>query len=91
MDDQSTITRIKQGDLIGLESLVERYQARVVHTAYLIVFDQALAEDIAQTAFVKVAEWIRQFDDTRPFEPQFYRIAVDDVNKAARTLKHSAT
>jgi len=71
MDDQTAITRIKQGELNGLESLVERYQARAVQAAYLIVFDQALAEDIAQTAFVKVAEWIRQFDDTRPFEPSF--------------------
>lgn len=85
MDDQTAITRIKQGDLNGLESLVERYQARAVHAAYLIVFDQALAEDIVQTAFVKVAERIHQFDETRPFEPWFYRIAVDDAIKAGRT------
>jgi len=91
MDDQTAITRIKQGDLNGLESLVERYQARAVHAAYLIVFDQALAEDIAQTAFVKVTERINQFDEARPFEPWFYRMVVNDALKAARTRKHTVS
>lgn len=58
MDDQTAITCIKQGDWNGLESLLERYQARAVQAAYLIVFDHALAENIAQTAFIKAAERI---------------------------------
>jgi RNA polymerase sigma-70 factor, ECF subfamily len=85
MDDQTAITRIKQGDLNGLQSLVERYQAQAVQAAYLIVCDPALAEDVAQGAFVKVAERIQQFDETRPFEPWFYRIVINDALKAART------
>ena len=69
MDDRVAVTRIKKGDLNGLESLVNRYQAQAVHAAYLIVYDRALAEDVAQTAFVKVADCIQQFDETRPFAP----------------------
>lgn len=88
MDDQTAITRIKQGDWNGLESLVERYQARAVQAAYLVVFDQALAEDIVQTAFLKAAERINQYDETRAFGPWFYRIVVNDALKAARTQKH---
>jgi len=87
MEDQTAITRIKHGDLNGLEDLVERHQTRAVQTAYLIVFDRALAEDIAQTAFIRVAEQIHQFDETRPFAPWFYRIVVNDSLKAIRT-KH---
>lgn len=87
MEDQTAITRIKHGDLNGLEDLVERYQARAVQTAYLIVFDRALAEDIVQTAFIRVVEQIHQFDKTRPFAPWFYRIVVNDALKAIRT-KH---
>jgi RNA polymerase sigma-70 factor, ECF subfamily len=89
MDDQTAITRIKQGDLNGLQSLVEHYQAQAVQAAYLIVCDPALAEDIAQGAFVKVAERIHQFDETRPFEPWFYRIVVNDALKAARTQRRT--
>ncbi len=91
MEDRTAITRIKQGDLNGLESLVNRYQARAVQAAYLIVCDRALAEDVAQSAFVKTAERIRQFDETRPFAPWFFRIVVNDALKAARKQKRSVS
>lgn len=87
MDDRIAISRIKQGDLDGLEFLVNRYQVRAVHAAYLILYDRALAEDIAQTAFVKVAERVHQFDETRPFAPWFFRIIVNDALKLARKQK----
>lgn len=87
MDDRIAISRIKQGDLTGLETLVHRYQVQAVHAAYLIVYDRALAEDIAQTAFVKVVERIHQFDGERPFGPWFFRIVVNDAIKAAQKQK----
>ncbi|RPJ23729.1 MAG: sigma-70 family RNA polymerase sigma factor [Chloroflexi bacterium] len=89
MEDRIAISRIKQGDLNGLEILVNRYQVRAVHAAYLVVFDRALAEDIVQTAFVKVAEKVQQFDGQRPFAPWFFRIVVNDAIKAAKRLKQS--
>lgn len=63
MDDQTAISRLKQGDLTGLDILVNRYQVRAVHAAYLVVYDRALAEDGSQTAFLKAVERIHQFDD----------------------------
>lgn len=87
MDDRIAISRIKQGDLNGLEVLVQRYQVQAVHAAYLIVYDRGLAEDVAQTAFVKVVERIHQFDEERPFAPWFLRIVVNDALKAAKKQK----
>jgi RNA polymerase sigma-70 factor (ECF subfamily) len=84
MEDQQAIARLKQGDLAGLESLVRQYQALAVHTAYLIVADRALAEDIVQSAFLKAAKKIGQFDAQRAFQPWFLRIVVNDSLKAAR-------
>jgi RNA polymerase sigma-70 factor (ECF subfamily) len=89
MDDQTAVTRIKQGDLDSLESLVERYQARAVQAAYLILSDLPLAEDVAQAAFIKAAERIRQFDETRPFAPWFLRIVVNDALKTAQRQKRT--
>jgi RNA polymerase sigma-70 factor (ECF subfamily) len=89
MDDSIAISRIKQGDLNGLESLASRYQARAVHAAYLVVYDRALAEDVAQSAFVKVAECIHQFDEERPFAPWFFRIVVNDALKLAKRMKRN--
>lgn len=84
MDDQIAISRLKQGDLNGLEILVNRYQAQAVHAAYLVLYDRTLAEDVAQTAFVKAAEQIHQFDEERPFAPWFFRVVVNDALKAAQ-------
>ncbi|HKY54992.1 MAG TPA: sigma-70 family RNA polymerase sigma factor [Anaerolineales bacterium] len=91
MEDQIAISRLKQGDLNGLETLVNHYQARAVHAAYLILYDRALAEDVAQTAFVKAAENIYQLDERRPFAPWFFRIVVNDALKLARKQKHSVS
>ena len=87
MENQTAISRLKQGDLDGLETLVKRYQVRAVHAAYMIVFDRELAEDVAQTAFIKAADRIHQFDEKRPFEPWFFRIVVNDARKLANKQK----
>jgi RNA polymerase sigma-70 factor (ECF subfamily) len=84
MNDQIAISRLRQGDLGGLETLVRRYQVRAVHAAYLVIYDRPLAEDVVQAAFVKVAERIQQFDDGRPFAPWFFRIVVNDALKVAQ-------
>lgn len=91
MEEQSAISRLKQGELDGLEILVNRYQAQAVHAAYMIVFDRSLAEDIVQMAFIKVAESIDQFDIERPFAPWFYRIVVNDALKLAKKQKRNVS
>jgi len=84
MDDGTAISRLKQGDLLGLETLVSRYQVKAVHAAYMVLHDRSLAEDVVQAAFVKVAERIEQFDEERPFAPWFSRIVVNDALKLAK-------
>ena len=87
MEDRIAISRLKQGDLSALEPLVKLYQVQAVHAAYAIVYDRDLAEDITQTAFVKVVERIHQFDEKRLFAPWFFRIVVNDAIKAAKKQK----
>jgi RNA polymerase sigma-70 factor (ECF subfamily) len=84
MDDRIVISRLKQGDLSAVEPLVKRYQVQAVHAAYAILQDQAMAEDVAQTAFVKVVERIHQFDEDRPFAPWLFRIIINDAVKTAK-------
>ena len=91
MEDRIAISRIKQGDLNGLETLVNRYQAQAVHAAYMIVYDRALAEDVAQAAFVKVAERVHQFDEERSFAPWFFRIVVNDALKITTSRKRNVS
>jgi RNA polymerase sigma-70 factor (ECF subfamily) len=87
MEDKIAISLLKQGNLNALEHLVNRYQTRAVHAAYMIIFDQSLSEDVAQSAFLKVTEHIHQFDETRPFAPWFFRIVLNDALKIAKKQK----
>ena len=83
MEESRAIERLKRGDPGGLEVLVRRYQVRAVRTAYLIVRERTLAEDVVQGAFVKAYEGIGRFDETRPFGPWFTKVVVNDAIKAA--------
>lgn len=78
MEEKDAILRIKQGDLNGLEELVNRYQVKAVYSAYLILQDRSLAEEVVQNAFLKAAEKIHHFDESRTFLPWFLRIVVND-------------
>lgn len=91
MEDQVSISRLKQGDLTGLENLVNRYQTKAVYAAYLIVYDRAIAEDVAQTAFLSVAKNIHQFDEERQFAPWFFRIVVNEAIKVVRVQKRQVS
>jgi DNA-directed RNA polymerase specialized sigma24 family protein len=73
LQEQEAIIRLKQGDISGLEILVQKYQIQAVRAAYLITRDSALAEDIVQTAFIRASELIDQFDVGRPFASWFLR------------------
>jgi RNA polymerase sigma-70 factor (ECF subfamily) len=83
LDETQAIAALRRGDLGGLEALVHRYQLRAIRTAYLIVRDRALAEDLVQAAFLRAYDRIGQFDLSRPFGPWFLRSVVNDAVKAA--------
>jgi RNA polymerase sigma-70 factor (ECF subfamily) len=84
MDETTAISRIKQGNLTGLEELVNLYQVKAVYCAFLILHERDLAEEVAQNAFVKVAQKINLYDDSRPFAPWFFRIVINDAVKLSR-------
>ncbi len=67
------------------------HQVRAVRTAFLIVGNREVAEDLAAEAFVSVYENIDRYDPRRPFAPWFYRVVVNHALKwLRRTRKHVA-
>ncbi|MBN9391733.1 MAG: sigma-70 family RNA polymerase sigma factor [Chloroflexi bacterium] len=93
--DAKAVTRLKTGDIGGLEILVRRYQVKAVRAAYLITRDKLLAEDLTQAAFLRAYERIGQFDSRREFGPWFLRSVINDAlkaaNKAGRSLSWEQT
>lgn len=87
LEEKKAIARLKQGDLNGMEVLIDRYQVQAVYAAFLIVRDSKLAEDIVQDAFLRAAQKIGQFDDNRPFGGWFLRSVVNASVKAAKRQK----
>ena len=87
MNEQQAILRLKQGDLEGLKTLVDKYQVKAVRAAYLMLKDRQLAEEVVQKAFLKIARRIDQFEVGSPFGPWFFRIVVNDARKVIRRQK----
>lgn len=83
MEEQHAIELLKKGNLYGLEFLVQRHYLPAVRAAYLIVQDQAQAEDIVQESFIHASQKIDQLKSTA-FAPWFYRIVVNAALKACQ-------
>ena len=83
MTDQEAVAKLQARDIGGLETLVRRYHTQAIQSAYLILDDWSLAEDVAQSAFVNAYERIGTFDNSRPFAPWFLRTAVNIALKVA--------
>jgi RNA polymerase sigma-70 factor (ECF subfamily) len=82
--ERASIARLKAGDIGGLAALVETFQLQAIRTAYLIVRDRPLAEDITQSAFIRAYVRIDQFDSEAPFGPWFLRSVANDAIKAVQ-------
>lgn len=87
MDDMQAIANLKQGNLIGLEVLVQRYQNKALQSALMIVHDQQQAEDVVHQSFLKVYDNIKYFRDGYPFGPWFFKIV---INQAINAAKHQS-
>jgi DNA-directed RNA polymerase specialized sigma24 family protein len=83
-DERAAIMRLQQGDIRGLESLMLAWQVPAARVAYLITHDRELAQDIVQSAFIRVYDRIGQFDANRPFGPWFLRIVANDAARLAK-------
>ncbi|MBW1677964.1 MAG: RNA polymerase sigma factor [Deltaproteobacteria bacterium] len=89
MDEHKSINYLKQGDISGLETLVNIYQLRATRAAYLIVRDNHMAEDIVEDAFLRAYERINQFDSNQPFGPWFLRIVVNIAKRVSTQHKRN--
>ena len=85
-ESQLAVQRLKQGDIGGLEALFARHQVRAVRTAFLILQDEAAAQDVVQETFLRIYQKIHYFDETQPFEPYLLKSVVHAALNAARRL-----
>jgi RNA polymerase sigma-70 factor (ECF subfamily) len=65
------------GNEAGLVELIRRYQSKIYTSIYLLVKDEALAEDIFQDTFIKVINTLKagKYNEEGKFLPWVTRIA----------------
>lgn len=80
-DEARLIASLLRGDEAAFMRLVEQYQAAMVRLAQVYVRDRAVAEEVAQDAWVAVLKHLRQFEGRSSFKTWLFRILVN----AART------
>jgi len=89
--DQDLIHLYIAGEEAGLVELIRRYQSKIYTSIYLLVKDEALAEDIFQDTFIKVINTLKagKYNEEGKFLPWVSRIAhnlvIDHFRREKRT------
>jgi RNA polymerase sigma-70 factor (ECF subfamily) len=76
-EDGRLISQIRQGNILALKALYEKYKVQVYRTALAITRDREAAEDILQDCFLKVYIHIDKLDGSLPLSPWLHRVAVN--------------
>jgi RNA polymerase sigma-70 factor (ECF subfamily) len=72
---ESDVARLRRGDSQALESVMARYQHRLYRYLLRLSREPALAEDLFQQTWMRVAEKIRRYDPNRSFEAWLFSVA----------------
>jgi RNA polymerase sigma-70 factor (ECF subfamily) len=68
------IRKAKEGDTVAFAAMIRRYQNLVYATAFQILKDKALAEDVAQESFVTAFQFLRDLRTESSFPPWLRKI-----------------
>ncbi len=87
-DESTIIRRCLKGEVEAYGRLVDRYSARVINVALMMVGDRHEAEDIAQEAFIRAYRGLSGFKGKARFSSWLHQIALnlcrDHLKKRAR-------
>lgn len=73
--DESLAVQVQSGSPEAFSELVRRFERPIVSLIARIVRDRALAQDLAQDAFVRAWQKIASYDPERPFRSWMFKIA----------------
>ncbi|HET9179368.1 MAG TPA: sigma-70 family RNA polymerase sigma factor [Terriglobia bacterium] len=85
--DLDLMLRVRQGDAASFDELLRRYRLPLVKYFCRMVRDQALAEDLAQEAFLRVYKARHRYRPDARFTTWLYRIATNLALNAIRNAR----
>lgn len=88
LGDQELVKWVLAGETGFFEALMRRYNQRVFRASRAILRDDAEAEEVAQEAWVRAYQHLRQFEGRSSFSTWLTRIAVHEaLRRAGRRRK----
>ncbi|MGC2300547.1 MAG: RNA polymerase sigma factor [Acidobacteriaceae bacterium] len=88
MTDAEIMLRVREGDDVGFNFLLEKYRKPIVNFMYRMVHNQAVAEELAQEVFLRVYRSRQTYRAEAKFTTWLYRIATNLGVNHARDTKH---
>jgi len=76
-EEQALIKEAQRGNVWAFESLIKKYDRRVMQLAYSLVNNSSDAEDIYQEVFIRVYKNLYRFRFKSEFSTWLYRIVVN--------------
>src|ERR1035438_9344198 len=86
--DAELMIRVKDGDGASFGVLLEKHRSSVVHFLYRMVQNHAVAEKLAQEAFLRVYRSRSSYEPTAKFTTWLFRIATHLALNALRDGKN---
>lgn len=83
-DDGSIVERVLAGDVDAFEQIVERWQGPLLNLAYRFSRDRALAEEMAQEAFLKIYRGLRRWRRDASFSTWMFSVALNHYRTILR-------
>jgi RNA polymerase sigma-70 factor (ECF subfamily) len=90
-DDQSLVRAAQRGDMAAFEELVARHRDRIYARAYSMMRNEEEAIDLAQEAWVKGWQRLRQFQSESSFGTWMTRIVINLCLDQLRKQKRQRT
>lgn len=89
--DAALMLRVRQGDMVAFEALVDKYKQLVMNLICRTLRDATEAEDLAQQVFVQVFKAADRYRVTAKFSTWIYTIARNlCLNEIRRRSRHPA-
>lgn len=87
--EHALVSSAQEGDRQAFGELVSLYRQGVINVVYRICGDEALAEDIAQEAFIRAWQKLPSYQPKASFRSWVYRIATNAVLDELRRQKET--
>jgi RNA polymerase sigma-70 factor, ECF subfamily len=88
-EQQILAARAMQGDEDAFEDILDRYKGLMLRTAYSILKDRDVAEDVVQNALIQAWQYLPNLRETRALRPWLMRIVVNQCISFKRRLARS--